>query len=61
MDGGAYTPSFSMHEYYTDSLCQMGFPKDVASNAVEMSDGRFEMALQFCLTGVAGRSKTGEW
>ncbi len=44
-----WTGTFSMQEYYVESLCQMGFATDQARRGVAMSEGRFDLALNFCL------------
>ena len=38
--------------YYARTLRDMGFAEHVAREAVRRADGRFELALNFCLSGV---------
>ena len=40
-----------MEQYYTDALVDMGFDKEVAAAAVQRAEGRWELAVQFCLGG----------
>ncbi|CAE8723988.1 unnamed protein product [Polarella glacialis] len=46
---GLSAPSFSMEEYYTSTLVAMGFDEAAASKAVKLAEGRFELAVSFCL------------
>ena len=45
-------PTFKIEEYYTSTLVSMGFEQVAAAKAVRIADGRFEMALNFCLAGL---------
>ena len=40
-------PTFSMKEYYVASLVQMGIKEDIAIKAIELSAGRFSLALDY--------------
>jgi protein-tyrosine phosphatase len=42
-------PSFSVDEYYVQTLVDMGFPRDKAARAIADAEGRFELAVQLCL------------
>ena len=44
-------PSFSMKDFYTTELVSMGFDHAAAAAAVDRAEGRFELALNFCLAG----------
>jgi dual specificity protein phosphatase 1 len=44
-------PSLTAEEYYARTLRDMGFAEHVAREAVRRADGRFELALDFCLLG----------
>ena len=44
-------PSLTMDEYYTETLVAMGFDAAAAAAAVRRAEGRFELALNFCLAG----------
>ena len=43
--------TFSMIDYYIASLVNMGIDEDIATRAVELSEGRFTLALNFALSG----------
>eukprot|EP00943_MAST-04B_sp_MAST-4B-sp1_P007998 g7998.t1 len=43
--------TFSMKEYYVASLVQMGIKEEIAVKAIELSDGRFSLALNYALSG----------
>ena len=43
--------TFSMKEYYVASLVQMGIKEAIAIKAIELSAGRFSLALDYALTG----------
>jgi hypothetical protein len=44
-------PSLSAEDYYARTLQDMGFSELVAREAVRRAEGRFELALNFCLMG----------
>ena len=46
--------TFSMIDYYIASLVNMGIDEDIATRAVELSEGRFTLALNFALSGNFG-------
>ena len=48
-----FVQSFSMQEYYTDTLVSMGFDRDTATQALEEAGGRFEVAVDICVVGAA--------
>ena len=45
-------PSFDMETYYAEALVDMGFDRAAALTAVKRAEGRWELAVQFCLSGV---------
>ena len=46
-------PSFTMEEYYTSTLEAMGFEPGAAAAAVRRAEGRFELALNYCLAATS--------
>ncbi len=45
-------PTYSLQAHYVSTLIDMGFDKENATAAVANSNGRFELAVSFCLSGV---------
>ena len=43
-----------MIDYYIASLVNMGIDEHIATRAVELSEGRFTLALNFALSGNFG-------
>uniref|UniRef100_A0A0G4HDE9 protein-tyrosine-phosphatase n=1 Tax=Chromera velia CCMP2878 TaxID=1169474 RepID=A0A0G4HDE9_9ALVE len=48
--GEEYRSSFDRDDYLIDTLCAMGFSQETAKASVKNSGGRFELAVEFCLT-----------
>eukprot|EP01061_Rhynchopus_euleeides_P020453 TRINITY_DN33261_c0_g1_i1.p1 TRINITY_DN33261_c0_g1~~TRINITY_DN33261_c0_g1_i1.p1 ORF type:complete len:196 (+),score=69.69 TRINITY_DN33261_c0_g1_i1:75-662(+) len=44
-------PSFSIEQYYTEVLCDMGFPREKAVDALRNSCCDFNLAVSLCLQG----------